>query len=111
VCLTPPAHDPVCTLGHSYRGLTTGSALVDGEWVVVALTDGSTPTFETEPLPTAEPDSADDYDRETLNGVLDRSDGRVVELVRVPAYADAVSVTIWDTANTGYGTGHLRPSS
>jgi hypothetical protein len=110
VCLTPPAHEPVCALGQSYRGLTTASALVGGEWVVVALTDGRTPTFETGPLPNAEPDSAaDDY--ETLEGVVDRSDGRVVELVRVPADADAVSVTIWETPNSGFGTGHLRPDS
>jgi len=111
VCLTPPAHDPVCTLGFSDRGLTTASALVDGEWVVVALTDGSTPTVETEPLSNAEPDSDDDSDRQTLDGVLDRSDGRVVELVRVPANVDAVSVMVPDSANTAYGTGHLRPGS
>jgi hypothetical protein len=107
VCLTPPAHDPVCTLGFSDRELTTASALVDGEWVVVALTDGKAPTFATEPLY----DAVDDYDRETLEGVFDRSDGRVFELVRVPAYADAVSVKVWETANSGYGTGHLRPGS
>jgi len=111
VCLTPPAHEPVCTLGFSDRELTTASALVDGEWVVVALTDGRTPTFETEPPPNAEPDNDDDDDRETLDGVLDRSDGRLVELVRVPASADAVSVMVRETANTAYGTGHLRPGS
>jgi hypothetical protein len=115
VCLTPPAHDPVCTLGFSDRELTTASALVDGEWVVVALTDGTTPTIATEPLRDAEPDGAegdgDDDDRETLDGVIDRSDGRLVELVRVPASADAVSVMLPDSANTAYGTGHLRPGS
>jgi hypothetical protein len=111
VCLTPPAHAPahapVCTLGFSDAELTTGSALVDGEWVVVALTDGRTPTVETEPMY----DPVDDGERETLEGVLDRSDGRLVELVRVPASADAVSVTVPDSANTAQGTGHLRPGS
>jgi hypothetical protein len=107
VCLTPPARDPVCTLGFSDGDLTTASALVDGEWVVVALTDGGTPTVETEPLY----DAVDDDDREALDGVVDRSDGRLVRLVRVPAHADAVSVMVWDTANTAYGTGHLRPGS
>jgi hypothetical protein len=113
VCLTPPAHDPVCTLGYSSEELTTASALVDGEWVVVALTtDGRTPTVATEPPPTAESDSAgDDFDSETLDGVVDRSNGRVVELVRIPADADAVSVMIFDSPNTASGTGHLRPGS
>lgn len=98
VCLTPPAHDPVCTLSLRDSELTTASALVDGEWVVVALTDGSTPTVET-------------FDSETLEGVLDRSDGRLVELVRVPADADGVSVTVMDTPSSGFGTTHLRPGS
>lgn len=111
VCLTPPAHEPVCTLGSSFRGLTTGSALVDGEWVVVALSDGGTPTFETSRLPDEQHSADEHYDAEILEGPRTRSDGLVISLVHVPDGVDAVEVTIWDTPNSGYGSGHVRPGS
>lgn len=111
MCLTSPGHDPVCTLAYSDPELTSGSALVDDEWVIVALTDGKTPWFETDPSRNAQPDSAvDSDDYETLEGTVVRSDGQVVELVRVPAHVEAVQVMVPDGPNRWHGTGHLRPS-
>jgi hypothetical protein len=100
---------------YSYGGLTAGSTLIDGDWVVVALTDGKVPTIQTEaPGGNHLPDSGidDDFDSEILQGERSDSDGHVVVLVHVPADAEAVSITIPDAGrNESSGFGFERPGS
>ncbi|HEY3139987.1 MAG TPA: hypothetical protein VGJ86_02605 [Acidimicrobiales bacterium] len=108
MCLTPVSGATMCTLAQSQMGFTTGSALVGGEWIVVALTDDSSEpaTIETSPSSLAEPES---FDSETLRGEREESDGHVTELVSVPEAVDAVLVLV-ATDSGGSGYGYDRPT-
>lgn len=91
MCITGAAAETACTTALSspgLPGLTTGSALVGDEWVVVALRDGTNPArIEATSRPDLVPG-------ERLQGERRQSGDHVVEVLTVPAEVDALFVTI-----------------
>jgi hypothetical protein len=113
LCLTPAGGEATCTTAQTLtddRTLTTGSALVDGEWVVVVITLGDEPAqVETA---TVGPEGVAEEMPETLEGERIDAGDRMVEIVTVPDGVEAVSATVEygggeDQVKTGLG--YTRP--
>ncbi len=115
LCLTPAGGAATCTTAQTLPGgpgADRGSALVDGEWVVVVLTLGSEPALvETT---TAGPEGVAEEMPETLEGERRQVGDRVIEVVTVPAGVEAVSATVpsgRDADEPSTGLGYSRPGA
>lgn len=104
LCVTPAGSATVCALASGGPEVTAGAAFVDGEWIMVVLSDATMDvTVQTSPSSRREHPEA--FDAETLDGVVDETDGQIVELVTVPADVEAVMAMIptGDDTYTGFG--------
>jgi hypothetical protein len=106
LCLTPEAGGtPSCTTAEdaSPWGLAAGSALVDGRWLVATVSDREPATIRTAAL-----DPARTIDREDLTPA-DRPGTPAVQVVTVPADAEAVEVTVPTVGGQAVGFVYGRP--
>jgi hypothetical protein len=113
MCLVPAPGRPVCEGASDYDdyGFTTGSFLVDGDWIMVTITDGDEPGHVlVEPEDGWDEHSMDaDLGGDPLDGEQVRSDGRTIEVVTVPDDIDDVTVMSPMTENGAAGNGQSRP--
>jgi hypothetical protein len=111
MCITPAAGETVCSTAQNAPGapgLTTGSASVGDEWIVVAVTDGAGPaTVRT--APSSGLDRPENFSPDDLRGEQERSGDRVVEVFTVPPDVDAVDVMIPAKDGEAAGFTHDRP--
>jgi hypothetical protein len=101
----------VCTTAESSAGapgLTTGSAIVGGEWMVAALTDGPDPAV-VQTAPSLAHGWPEDFSPEELGGERQRSGDRLVQVFAIPPDVEAVDVMI-PTGEEAAGFAYDRPA-
>jgi hypothetical protein len=109
LCVTSGAGDRACSLVDDQVSspVSTGSLMLGGEWIVVALCDGAVPTtFETAPNVPGLVDPS--FVPQTLQPERAQSDGQLVELVIMPDDADVAAVGIPGNPYAGLA---YRPSA
>ena len=112
LCLSPEAGEPVCTTAESAPsvGLTSGSVLLGGEWVVVTVTDGArAATVQTAPESLAG-GWPPDFSPTELGGEQHTSGEHVVGIVEVPPGVGAVDVLVIDGSYGVGSAGYARPA-
>jgi hypothetical protein len=111
MCLTPGSGETACTTAESSAGapgLTTGSAIVGGEWIVAALTDGPDPAV-VQTAPSLDHGWPEDFSPEELGGERQRSGDRLVQVFAIPPDVEAVDVMI-PTGEEAAGFAYDRPA-
>lgn len=96
MCLTSGSGETVCSTAESSAGapgLTTGSAIVGGEWIVAALTDGPDPAV-VQTAPSLAHGWPEDFSPEELGGERQRSGDRLAQVFAIPSDVEAVDVMI-----------------
>ena len=109
VCLTAASGPTVCTTAEDAGGsrLTAGSALVDGRWVVVAVSRGEPAIVRTtDAAPTGVVGDPVDL---SAQGERQRSGDAVAQVVPLPAEVDAVEVLVPTTDDHWTGFTYDRP--
>jgi hypothetical protein len=109
LCLTVAGGETECTTAQTGAGLMTGSAIVDGEWVVVVFTDG-TEAAKVETAPSGPDPSPEGFSVETLHGETRQSGDHVVEVLTIPTDVEAVAAIVpVDDDGSQAGLGYHRP--
>jgi hypothetical protein len=112
MCLTADSGTRVCTTAEDAApwSLVAGSALVDGRWVVATVSERRAATIQTTVLdPTATPDPED---LAWAGRNRDRRPGEpIVQLVTVPAAAEAVEVRVPTIGDQEVGFVYERPNA
>jgi hypothetical protein len=115
ICISRAAGERACTVayedGEFMPGLTAGSAIVGGEWVVVTVTDGQHPATVAPHEPGAVGPDPEWARNHRLDGAQERSGDRTVEVFTVPAEVDEVDVVIYRGENeVASGLTYERPA-
>jgi hypothetical protein len=112
MCLTSDSGTRVCTTAEDAApwSLAAGSALVDGRWVVATVSERRAATIQTTALdPTATPDAED---LASAGRNRDRRPGEpIVQVVTVPAAAEAVEVRVPTVGDQEVGFVYERPGA
>jgi hypothetical protein len=110
MCLTPEAGERACTTAEDWPvpGLTTGSAVVGGQWILTVVTDGTvTPTVR--PAPNGDREGPEDLSQDPLDGERGRSGDHVIEVFAIPADVDTVGVMVSTGQSEATGRTYDRP--
>jgi hypothetical protein len=109
ICLTPATSRPLCSgvVDLHEFGFTSASFVVDGEWVIVTITDGHEPGQVLD-MSEATPDNIDSGVR-PLDGERANSGGRVIEVVAIPDDVDELMAQSPMTDAGSQGFGYFRP--
>jgi len=110
MCLTPEAGETVCTTAEDWQvpGLTTGSAVVGGQWILTVVSD-DTVDSTVRPAPNGATERPEDLSQEPLDGERERSGDRVIEVFPIPADVDTVGVMVPTIEDQAMGRTYARP--
>jgi hypothetical protein len=111
MCLTPDTGDRVCTTAEDWLPVpvTTGSALVDGQWVFTVVSDTTfVPTVR--PAPNGATEGPFDSSQEAFDPERAESGDQVIQVFTVPAGVDTIGAYVDTVGGQGMGMVYARPA-